>query len=89
MVVPGNTGSSISPAAEGRPRRVSAALNLAANISPPLPTLRKFVSQTEARMACFSYIKGWHNPLRLHSALGYRSPLAFEKEHTQPATTNP
>jgi hypothetical protein len=24
-------------------------------------------------MACFSYIEGWYNPLRLHSGLGYRS----------------
>ena len=25
-------------------------------------------------MACFSYIEGCYNPVRLHSALGYRSP---------------
>ena len=35
---------------------------------------RRFASQAEARMACFSYIEGWYNPVRLHSALGYRSP---------------
>jgi transposase InsO family protein len=29
-------------------------------------------------MACFSYIEGWYNPVRLHSALGYRSPMAYE-----------
>jgi putative transposase len=29
-------------------------------------------------MACFSFIEGWHNPVRLHSALGYRSPMACE-----------
>jgi putative transposase len=29
-------------------------------------------------MACFSYIEGWYNPVRLHSALGYRSPTAYE-----------
>lgn len=39
---------------------------------------RRFTSQIEARMACFSYIEGWYNPVRLHSALGYRSPIAYE-----------
>lgn len=29
-------------------------------------------------MACFSYIEGWYNPVRLHSGLGYRSPMAYE-----------
>jgi transposase InsO family protein len=32
---------------------------------------RRFASQAEARMACFSFIEGWYNPARLHSALGY------------------
>jgi len=39
---------------------------------------RRFASQAEARMACFSYIEGWYNPVRLHSGLGYRSPMAYE-----------
>jgi hypothetical protein len=29
---------------------------------------RRFVSQAEARIACFSFIEGWYNPVRLHSA---------------------
>ncbi len=36
---------------------------------------RSFCSQAEARMACFTYIEGFYNPLRLHSGLGYRSPI--------------
>jgi putative transposase len=39
---------------------------------------RRFASQVQARMACFSFIEGWYNPVRLHSALGYRSPMDFE-----------
>ncbi len=39
---------------------------------------RRFVSLAEAKTACFSFIEGWYNPVRLHSALGYRSPMAFE-----------
>ncbi len=45
---------------------------------------RRFQSQTEARMACFSYIEGWYNPHRRHSALGYLSPVAFEQRMTVP-----
>ena len=41
---------------------------------------RRFASQAEARMACFSYIEGWYNPVRLHSGLGYRSPMTYEAE---------
>jgi len=40
----------------------------------------RFGSQAEARMAIFSYIEGWYNPARRHSALGYLSPIAYEKE---------
>ncbi len=39
---------------------------------------RRFMSQAEARMACFSFIEGWYNPVRRHSALGYQSPIAYD-----------
>jgi len=41
---------------------------------------RRFTSQAQARIAVFSFIEGFYNSLRLHSALGYRSPIAYEKE---------
>lgn len=41
---------------------------------------RRFVSQAEARRACFSFIEGWYNPARLHSARCYRSPMTYEAE---------
>ena len=44
---------------------------------------RRFASQAEARMACFSFIEGFYNPIRLHSALGYRSPINYEEQQTQ------
>ena len=50
---------------------------------------RRFASQAEARMAIFSYIEGWYNPVRLHSALGYRSPMAFERENAPELVTDP
>ncbi len=48
---------------------------------------RRFASQAEARMACFSYIEGWYNPVRLHSGLGYRSPMAYEADMEAALTT--
>ena len=38
-----------------------------------------FRTRPEARRAVFDYIEGWYNPHRRHSALGYESPLNFEK----------
>ncbi len=29
-------------------------------------------------MACFSYIEGRYNSVRLHSGLGYRSPMTCQ-----------
>ena len=51
-----------------------------ASLECELLARRRFASQAEARMAVFSFIEGFYNPLRLHSALGYRSPVAYEKE---------
>ncbi len=45
-----------------------------------LPSRRRFTPQAEARMACFSTIDGWYNPVRLHSGLGYRSPVTCEAD---------
>ena len=47
---------------------------------------RRFTSQAEARMACFSYIEGWYNPARLHSGLGYRSLTTYEAEQAAALT---
>lgn len=38
-------------------------------------------TKTEARLALFTYIEGWYNPRRRHSALGHLSPAKFETKH--------
>ncbi len=41
----------------------------------------RFRTRAEATMAVFGYIEGWYNPRRRHSALGYESPMSFERTH--------
>ena len=38
-------------------------------------------THAEARATVFQFIEGWYNTLRRHSALGYVSPLEFERLH--------
>jgi putative transposase len=45
----------------------------------------RFKTQVEARMAVFDFIEGWYNPRRRHSALGYLSPIAYERVHRDQA----
>lgn len=40
---------------------------------------RRFRSHAEARIAVFTFIEGWYNPRRRHSALGYLSPIDYER----------
>ena len=40
----------------------------------------RYATHEEARVSIFEYIECWYNRRRLHSALGYRSPEAFEAE---------
>ncbi len=51
---------------------------------------RKFQTKAEARMAIFEFIEGWYNPGRRHSALGYQSPISYErKAHEQLESVSP
>ena len=40
----------------------------------------KFATRSDARIAIFQWIEAFYNRQRLHSALGYKTPLAFEEE---------
>jgi len=56
-----------------------------ATLERELLNRRRFRSQAEARMAVFEWIEGWYNPHRRHSALGYRSPVNYERAHERSA----
>jgi putative transposase len=47
-----------------------------------------FRTRREAEPRIFEWIEGWYNPHRRHSALGYRSPIRFERAHDTRAVTN-
>lgn len=54
-----------------------------ATLERELLNRRRFKTQAEAKMAVFEWIEGWYNPHRRHSALGYRSPVNYERAHHQ------
>ena len=43
----------------------------------------QFATHAQARTAIFEYIEGWYNRQRLHSTLGYLSPVEFEQKSRQ------
>ena len=82
-----------------RVARHSRAARCAAAICPPLNSMAESFFATlecelldrttlstysEARAAVFAFIEEWYNTRRRHSALGYRSPLEFERLHAGP-----
>jgi len=45
----------------------------------------RFQTQREAALAVFDFIDGWYNPHRRHSALGYISPVEYERRKSAAA----
>lgn len=46
---------------------------------------QRYPTRQAAMTSIFAYIEGFYNPHRLHSALGYRSPLQFEADAAKPS----
>lgn len=42
---------------------------------------KQFKTKAEAKTTIFEFIEVWYNRQRLHSTLGYQSPLIFEQNH--------
>jgi putative transposase len=49
---------------------------------------QEYATRAAARLSIFEYIEVWYNRSRLHSALGYRSPAAFEQLYFQALTVS-
>jgi putative transposase len=40
-----------------------------------------FATRAAATHCVFAYVEGWYNTTRMHSSLGYKSPVQFEREY--------
>lgn len=60
-----------------------------ASLERELIDRRTFKTKTEARLAVLTWIEGWYNPRRRHSALGYRSPMNFGEKNPTPTVPLP
>jgi putative transposase len=50
-----------------------------ASLTKDLLHRHSFRTRAEARSAVFDYIETFYNPIRLHSTLGYQSPVDYER----------
>ncbi|SAL58514.1 integrase catalytic subunit [Caballeronia turbans] len=48
-----------------------------------------FATHEQARRRIFSFLEGWYNVRRLHSSIGYCSPLEFENLSAKTKTASP
>ncbi len=55
--------------------------NFFATLECELLDRKTFRTQAEARMSVFSFIEGFYNPRRRHSAIGNISPMRIEARH--------
>ncbi|SAL07384.1 integrase catalytic subunit [Caballeronia calidae] len=48
-----------------------------------------FATHEQARRRIFSFLEGWYNVRRLHSSIGYCSPLEFENLNAKTKIASP
>ena len=65
---------------ERLPAAVSASLRLWGTLKAELLAGRTFATRAAARSAIFEYVEVFYNRTRLHSALGFLSPVDFENQ---------
>jgi putative transposase len=75
-------GVSVSMSGKGDPYDNAMAESFFSTLRAECIELRRFATRREARLAVFEYVMVFYNRQRLHSALGYCSPVDFEVAHS-------
>jgi transposase InsO family protein len=72
-------GFKVSMSGKGNCYDNSAVESFFKSLKAELVWRRNWQTRREVEVALFEYINGFYNPRRKHSALGWKSPLAFEQ----------
>lgn len=72
-------GFKVSMSGKGNCYDNSAAESFFKSLKAELVWRRNWQTRREVEIALFEYINGFYNPRRKHSALGWKSPVAFEQ----------
>ena len=72
-------GFKVSMSGKGNCYDNSAVESFFKSLKAELVWRRDWVTRREVEIALFEYINGFYNPRRKHSALGWKSPVAFEQ----------
>jgi hypothetical protein len=72
-------GFKVSMRGKGNCYDKSAVESLFKSLKAELVWRRNWKTRREVEVALFEYINGFYNPRRKHSALGWKSPAAFEQ----------
>ena len=72
-------GISVSMGAQGSALDNAVCESFFASLKKELIRRRAWPTRREAQTAIFRWIEGWYNRRRLHSTLGYLSPVTFEE----------
>jgi transposase InsO family protein len=75
-------GIQVSMSGKGNPYDNAMMESFFSTLRAELTDLQRFATRQAARTAVFEFIEVFYNRQRLHSSLGYRSPLAFETVHS-------
>ena len=78
--IPREHGFQVSTSGKGNCYDNAAVETFFKTIKAELIWRRTWETRRQAETAIFQYINGFYNPRRRHSALGWKSPVAFERK---------
>lgn len=76
-----DNGIHVSMSGKGNPYDNAMMESFFSTLRAELTDLERFATRQAARTAVFEFIEVFYNRQRLHSSLGYRSPVVFEAAH--------